>query len=100
MLEQELFDQGYGFASFDDVPLFTNVPLQKIIIIILKKVYVEKVSNTTIKKNVMRKLVKDTFKKAAFVFDNEIYKQIDGASRGSPLAVSLANIIMTESEVP
>ena len=48
----------------------------------------------------MRKLVKDTCQKTAFVFDNEIYKQIDGASTGSPLAPSLANIIMTESEVP
>ena len=28
----------------------------------------------------MRKLTKDTCKKTAFVFDNEIYKRIDGAS--------------------
>ena len=44
----------------------------------------------------MRKLTKDTCKKTAFVFDNEIYKQIDGVSMGSPLAPVLANIIMTE----
>ena len=64
----------------------------------IKKVYVEKVKNTTIKKNSMRKLIKDTCKKTAFVFDNEIYKQIDGVSMGSPLAPVLANIIMTELE--
>ena len=46
----------------------------------------------------MRKLTKDTCKKTAFVFDNEIYEQIDGVSMWSPLAPVLANIIMTELE--
>ena len=46
----------------------------------------------------MRKLTKDTCKKTAFVFDNEIYKQIDGVRMWSPLAPVLANIIMTELE--
>ena len=46
----------------------------------------------------MIKLIKDTCKKTAFLFDSEIYKQIDGVSMGSPLAPVLANIIMTELE--
>ena len=37
----------------------------------LKKVYVEKVINTSIKKNTMGKLIKDTCKDTAFIFDNE-----------------------------
>ena len=72
------------------------MPLQKTINIILKKVYVEKVINTSIKKNTIRKLIKETCKKTAFVFDNEIYKQINGVSMGALLAPVLANIIMTE----
>ena len=63
----------YRFVPFDVVYLFTNVPLQKTINIILKKFYVEKVINTTIKKNTMRKL-KDTCKKTAFGFDDEIFE--------------------------
>ena len=51
----ELFDQGYGFVSFDVVSVFTNVPLQKAINIVLKKVYMEKVLNTTIKKNTYKR---------------------------------------------
>ena len=97
-IPQELFDQGYRFVSFDVVSLFTNEPLQKSINIILKQVYVEKVINTTMRKITMRKLIKDTCKKTDFVFDNEIYEQIDGISMGSPLAPVLANIIMTELE--
>ena len=46
----------------------------------------------------MRKLIKDTCKKTAFSFDNEIYEQIDGVSMGSPLAPVLANIIRNELE--
>ena len=61
--------------------------------IILKKVFVEKVINTTIKKNTMRKLIKDICKKTAFIFDN-----VYGVSMESPLAAVLANIIITELE--
>ena len=88
----------YRFVPFDFVSLFTNVPLQKTINIILKKFYVEKVINSTIQKNTMRKLIKDTWKKTAFAFDNEIYEQIDGVSMRLPPAPVLANIILTELE--
>ena len=54
-IPQELFDQCYRFISFDVVSLFTSVSLQKTINITLKKVYVEKGINTTIKKNTIRK---------------------------------------------
>ena len=46
----------------------------------------------------MRKLTKDTCKNIGFVFDNEIYDQIDDVSMGSPLASVLANINMTKLE--
>ena len=42
--------------------------------------------------------IKDICKKIAFLFDNEIYKKIDGVSMGLPLAPVLANIIFTELE--
>ena len=74
------------------------MPLQKAINIILKKVYVGKVINTTITKNTTKELIKDTCKKTALVFDNEIYKHIDGVSMGSPQTPVLENIIMTELE--
>ena len=64
----------------------------------LKRMYDDKSIHTNIKKNTMRKLIKDTCKKTAFSFDNIIYEQIGGVSRGSPLAPILANIIMTELE--
>ena len=84
--------------SFDAESPFTNFPLQRSINIMLKKIYDDKSIHTNIKKNMMLKLIKDTCKKTAFSFDNIIYEQIGGVSRGSPLAPILANIIMTELE--
>ena len=78
--------------------LFTNVPLQESINVILKRIYDDKLIHTDIKKNTMRKLIKGTCKKTAFSFDNIIYEQIDGVSMGSPPAPVLANIIMRELE--
>ena len=51
----ELFDEGYRYISFDVTSLFTNVPLNRTIKIILKRVYEEKLVKTNLKK----KLIKD-----------------------------------------
>ena len=90
----ELFDEGYHYISFDVTSLFTNVPLNRTIKIILKRVYEEKLVKTNLKK----KLIKDSCSKTAFMFNGKIYKQIDGVSMGSSLGPVLANVIMTEFE--
>ena len=46
----------------------------------------------------MKKLLKDACSKTAFIFDNKIYKQIDGVSMGSPLGPLIVNIFITELE--
>ena len=46
----------------------------------------------------MKKLLKDACLKAAFTFNDKIYKQIDGVSIGSPLGPFIVNIFMTELE--
>ena len=93
-----LFDEGYRFVSFDVVSLFTNVPLKRTIDLVLKRVFDEKLINTTLSKRTLKKLISDSCSKTAFSFDNKIYEQIDGVSMGSCLAPVLANIILTEFE--
>ena len=82
----------------DVVSLFTNVPLNRTIKIILKRVYEEKLLATKLRRNTLKKLIKDTCMKTAFSCNNKLYKQIDGVSMGSSLGPVLANIIMTELE--
>ena len=97
-IPRQLYDDGYRFVSFDVKSLFTNVPLNKTIEIILDRVYNKKVISTALKKRTLKKLMKDTCSKTAFMYDGIIYEQIDGVSMGAALGPVLANIIMTEME--
>ena len=78
--------------------LSTNVPLKRTIDLVLKRVFDEKLINTTLSKRTLKKLISDSCSKTAFSFDNKIYEQIDGVSMGCCLAPVLANIILTEFE--
>ena len=79
--------------------LFTNVPLNKTIKVILDRVYSQKLISTNLKKRTLKKLILDTCSKTAFMFDDTIYEQKDGVSMGASLGPVLANIIMTELEI-
>ena len=85
-ISKKFFDEGYRFVSFDVESLFTNVPPQRSVNVILKRIYYDKLIHTDIEKNTMRKLTKDTCKRTAFRFYNTIYEQIDSVSMESPLA--------------
>ena len=85
-------------VSFDVQSLFTNVPLDLTIDIILKKVYNNKEMDTKINKNEMKNLLLLCTKHAQFTFNNEIYIQSDGVAMGSPLGPILAGIFMVDLE--
>ena len=97
-IPKELFDHGYRYVSFDVESLFTSVHLSKTINIILDEMYNKKLLKKNIKKQAMKKLLKDCCTKSVFSFNNTIYEQIYGVSMGSCLGPVLANIIMTELE--
>ena len=84
--------------SFDVVSLFTNVPLEKTIDIIIKKVYKEKKIKTKIKADKLRQLLCLCTKEGHFTFNDATYVQIDGVMMGSPLGSLIANIFMCELE--
>ena len=88
-----LFDDGYNYVSFDVKSLFTNVPIKRTIDIILKRIYIDKVFSTNLKKRSIKKLVLDTCTKTAFTFNGDIYEQKDGVCMGSSLGPLLANVI-------
>lgn len=97
-IPSQYFDEGYQFVSFDVKSLFTNVPLDKTIKVILDRTYKEKKISTSLKQRTLKKLIKDTCSKTAFMLDGVIYEQTDGVSMGASLGPVLANIIMTEME--
>ena len=78
-------------VSFDVTSLFTNVPLDKTIKIILQQVYIDKVINANIPKNEMKELLHLCSKNVHFIFYGGIYIEINCAAMGSPLGPVLAN---------
>ena len=88
----------YKMVSFDVVSLFTKVPLDETIDIIIKRIYDKKEINTDIPKKEMRELLYLCTKNAHFTLNNKTYFQVDGVAMGSPLGPVLANIFMVELE--
>ena len=84
--------------SFDVSNLFTNVPLELTIDLILKKVYGKKMIKTKLKKEELRELLELCTKEMHFTFDDKIYQQTDGVCMGSPLGPVLANVFMVHLE--
>ena len=75
---------GHQLIPCDVKSLFTNVPLQKTIGIILKRIYENKEINTSISKKDMKDMLILCTKSVHFSANGDIYLQIDGVAMGSP----------------
>ena len=79
---KQLNAYGKFLISFDVTSLLTNIPLEETINIAIDTIF-QNYPN-----------VKIVTSETHFIFNNEIYNQIDGVSMGSPLAPILANLFM------
>ena len=84
--------------SFDVVSLFTNVPLAETIELIANYIYAK--DNPSYPKFSKDIFVKIMFKatQGLFMYQDELYQQINGVSMGSPLGPTLANFFMANLE--
>jgi hypothetical protein len=97
-IKQKRLPDDYELVSFDVVSLFTSVPLDYTIGLILDKIYKDKLIKTKLKKKEMRELLETCTKEMHFSFNGDIFRQIDGVAMGSPLGPVIANIFMVELE--
>ena len=82
-------------VSFDVVSLFTNEPLQETTQIIANYLFEKDNLNTPpMEKHAFIKLMK----LAMFLYNDELFKQIDGVAMGSPLVPTLANFFFANLE--
>ena len=81
--------------SFDVQALFTNVPLSETIDIIINKLFPPGTSLfKSFGEHDFRKFLELAVVDTHFIFNNNVYKQIDGMAMGSPLGPTFANIFM------
>ena len=96
--KNEIQPINYKLISFDVVSLFTNVPLDFTIDLILKRVYRNKEISTDIPQKDMKTLLLLCTKQVHFTYNKQIYSQKDGVAMGSPIGPILANIFMVDLE--
>jgi hypothetical protein len=88
-----------GMGSFDVESLFTNVPLEETIDILISKIFKDKKSTFHgLKHFQFRDLMIIATQQSHFQFLGKFYDQIDGVAMGSPLGPTLANIFMNHLE--
>ena len=95
-IKRENIPTSYKMVSFDVKSLFTDVPLDRTINIILKRIYDDNELTISISRNEMKELLLLCTKKVHFTFNGKI--QVDGVAMGSPLGLVLADTFMIELE--
>ena len=83
-IKKEHIPNDHLLVSFDVKSLFTNVPLDQTIEIILNRVYKKNEISTDMTKSEMKELLNLCIKSVHFTFDDNIYVQNDGVAMGSP----------------
>ncbi|XP_057308273.1 uncharacterized protein LOC130646150 [Hydractinia symbiolongicarpus] len=84
-------------VSFDVCSLFTNIPLNETLDLAVQLVIAGN-RKLKITKSELKQLFVFATSSSNFLFNNEMYEQVDGVAMGSPLAPILANLFMGVKE--
>ena len=95
-IKQVRFNNSF-MVSFDVESLFTNVPLDETIDMAVNLLF-DNYPEMKITKPELKQLFEYSTKNTHFLFNNELYDQIDGVAMGSPLGPALANLFMSTHE--
>ena len=89
-------NQSDQLASFDVKSLFTNIPIEFVINLILEKIYDENHIDKFygMKKTQFKKLLNWVTKKTVLQFNDSYFEQIDGIAMGIPLTPLMAGVCM------
>ena len=100
---EEIQDQdgasGLVMASFDVENLFTNIPLQETIQIIIKQLFTCPTDNVMgLTRDDFIQLLDLSVSNSFFLFNNKLVSQVDGLGMGLPLGPTFANIFLSFHE--
>ena len=95
-------DEDLVMASFDVSSLFTNIPLDECIDLCIELLFEHSENldyrDCSLNPSQHRKLLTFAVKDPHFVFNKQLFDQVDGVAMGSPLGPTLANIFMNVLE--
>ena len=90
---------GYDIASLDVENLFTNVPVEETIQIILDRIYRSDQEPLKVPESILQEQLRAcTMESPFYSHRGEIFRQVNGVSMGSPLGVLFAEAYMAEVE--
>lgn len=87
--------ENYRLVSLDVVSLFTNIPKDLVLEIIIKN-WDEWSKLIKVPKELLLELVKYCFNSSYFTIDGKIYRQLDGSAMGNPASPALANLVVND----
>ena len=96
--EVSSFCPDHFMASLDVESLFTNIPLNEVIDICIDDLFYDTNTTHNVDRNDMRELLTLAAYESFFIFDQVMYRQIDGVSMVSPLGPILANAFLCHFE--
>ena len=85
-------------ASFDVESLSTNIPLEETFKNCVNDLFCTDFYSGKLSRKDLYDLLKIATTESFFIFDNKLYKQIDGVAMGSPLDSTLANAFLCHYE--
>ena len=89
-------------VSYDVIALFTNVPLNETINILVDKAFANDWFNQTyelsLQKEQLARLLEIATTNQLFQFNGQLYEQVDGVAMGSPLGPLMVNVFMCHLE--
>ena len=95
-------EENLVMASFDVSCIFTNIPLEGSIDLCIELLFSDNDSleyrDCSLSRSQFHKLLSFAVKENHFVFNGQLFDQIDGVAMGSPLGPTLANIFMSVLE--
>ena len=92
------YDHNLYMASPDVEFLFTNIHLEETIKNCVSDLFSNNFYSGKLSRKDLYELLKLATTESSFIFDNKLYKQIDGVAMGSPLGPTLANAFLCHYE--
>ena len=97
MIRDVKVPEGEVFVSFDVCSLYTNVPLERVEIVVEEK-WNEIREHTTLPFNEFVKGLMFCLQSTFFEYQGKTFKQVFGMAMGSPISAIVANLVMEELE--